>query len=147
MRFIITALLPVLLGVSSVSAQSDKARSQDLLFLIGTSLAVPGIAAYCEKYIEKNPGLIAAAQRWNQRHQKVQELIIDGIKRAGGLSVEQKRKFDSEAFQLLKKEIEGERDKVAYCRDAARIIDAGDMDFSKRPDTAAALSRLGMVAP
>ena len=148
MRIHIVFTLPIfLIGLSSVSAQSDKARLQDLLFLMGSSLAVPGIAAYCERYIVKNPALMDAAQRWNQRHLKVQEFIVEEIKRAGGLSAEQKRQIDTRAFQLLRKEINEERDKVGYCRDAAHIIDSGEMDFSRRADTAAALSRLGIAAP
>ena len=142
----IAALIVLLFGPLKANAQSDKARNQDLLFLMGAGLAVPGMAAYCEKFIVKNPALIDAAQRWNQRHLKILEKVVSGIKEAGGLSADEKRRLDVAAYKSLSKEIEEESDKIGFCRDAARLIDAGVLDFQNRSDTAAALSRLGITS-
>ena len=128
------------------NAQSDRARYLDLLQLMGAGLAVPGIAAYCEKFVMKNPALIDAAKRWNERHDEVLKFIVSEIKRTGDLSADKKRQLNVLAYKALMKEMEAIADKVGYCRDAAKGIDAGDLDFSKREDTAPLLSRLG-VAP
>ena len=128
--YFVLALPLFLMCQSSASAQSDAERIKDLTYVLGASFVVPSLAAYCAA---KDPSLIDAARRWNERHTEVMRAIASEAKRL---------KFFPD--QKLEFNVESLPDKVANCRDVAKILDAGDWDFDKRPDIQARLSRLGI---
>lgn len=141
MRILVLSLPLILFCQLGASAQSDKTRLQDLAYLMGQSLVVPGIAEYCDQFVAKNPELVRAGIRWNERHAKVLEAIEREFKR---LSSDEKRKLNIPPYKELLKEIESRSDKIGYCKEIVQTINSGDLDFEKRADPAAALSRLGI---
>lgn len=141
-----TGVFAVLMVVGAVAAsvkdQDREALRDDAMLLMGAGAAVPGVAAYCNKYVEPNQQLLSAAKAWNRRHKAQLQQVIRAIKWAGGLSKDEKDIIDRMAFALLKKEVEAQPDKAGYCREMGQALDQGILDLSRREDTAPALQRI-----
>jgi hypothetical protein len=112
------------------------------MLLMGAGAWVPGIAAYCNKYVEPNRQLLEAAAAWNKRHESELEQTIRAIKWAGGLNQEEKGLIGRMAFSLLKKEVEAQEDKPGYCQQVAQSIEDGSFDLKNREDTAPVIRRI-----
>lgn len=139
-------LLAAILGTAfcapDVRAESDQMSRlrQDALTIMGASLVVPGVAAYCEKFVSANPDRIAAAATWNRRHDADMRLAIRVIGETGGMTKAARERFDRTAFRTVKQMVE--MDGNAICADLEKVVSAGVLDLGKREDTAPALRRL-----
>ena len=141
-----TGVMVVIMVVSAITAsvkdQDREAVRDDAMLLMGAGAWVPGVAAYCNKYVEPNQQLLSAAKAWNRRHKAQLQQVIRAIKWAGGLSKDEKDMIDRMAFAMLKKEVEAQPDKAGYCREMEQALDQGILDLSRREDTAPALRRI-----
>lgn len=135
---LLACLVLTFVAAAPVRSEGVDARMRDVrvaaLKLMGASLAVPGIAAYCQKLVEPNPQLIQAASNWNGRNHTLMLRILDAIRLTGGLSSIEKEAYDKEAYAGLIKGMEEERDKESFCREVPDIIASGQMDLDRRAD-------------
>lgn len=136
------AILGALFSGPSVRAESDNTSRlrEDAIVLMGASLVVPGVAAYCEKFIGPNADRMAAAASWNKRHDADMRLVIRVIEETGGMTKSLRERFDKTAFRMVKWMVEA--DNNAICTDLEEVVSAGVLDLAKREDTAPALRRL-----
>ena len=140
-----TGVVIVILGASAVLSSKAADRQtvrDDAMLLLGAAAWVPSVAAYCDKYVAKNPEIIEAAISWNKRHRPQLDRIILAVDRSGGLTKEEKQIINRVAFAALRNEVEGQGDKIAYCQDISSAIAGGTLDLDRRDDTAAALRRV-----
>ena len=139
----VIAILMVAATVSTAATEQEREFVRDdAMLLMGAGAWVPGIAAYCNKYVEPNQQLLEAAAAWNERHDFELEQTIRAIKWAGGLNQEEKDLIDRLAFSLLKKEVEAQEDKPGYCQKVAQLIEDGSFDLERREDTAPVIRRI-----
>ena len=126
------------------TAQGDDKESlrNDALLLMGASVLPPGTAAYCNKYVEPNDRLIAAAVAWNRRNDAALKQIVRVFQWTGGMSDADRVALDRYAYQLVKESVESEPDRAGYCRGIADQLDGGGMDLDRRDTTAPALKRI-----
>ncbi len=137
-----TVLLVVATVFGSARGQDRQALRDDAMLLMGVSVWVPGVAAYCNKYVEPNEQLLSAAKAWNQRHSKELETVVQVIKWTGRLSKIEKELIDRMAFKMLKQEVDAQQDRQNYCREIGQVLDRGILDLATREDTAPALRRI-----
>jgi hypothetical protein len=141
-----TGAFAVLMIVATISTRAEEQKREsvrnDAMLLMGAGAWVPGIAAYCNKYVAPNRELLEAAAAWNKRHESELEQTIRAIKWAGGMSEEEKDLIDRMAFYLLKKEVEAQTDKAGYCQQMAQAFEQGVFDLEGKGDTAPALGRI-----
>ena len=64
------------------------------------------------------------------------------LKWSGGLSKEERDIIGRLGFSALKKEVEVETDKPAYCERVSQALQRGILDFDQREYTASALRRI-----
>ena len=139
----VSVSLIVVVAIFNFARTADKQRVRDdALLLMGASVAVPAIAAYCNKHVAPNEELVSAAKAWNERHHDQLSKIVQAIEWAGGLTKEEKDLIDRMGFLVLKNEMEAKDDKPGYCESTAHTLDQGNWDLSKREDTAQALQRI-----
>lgn len=140
-----TALVAIaaVLSISDAHAQTAKDdRLNDVVYLFDTSLAVVGTAGYCKKFITKDDEVPAAARRWNDRHAKTLNAIAKEFKEQ--VSDSEKKAINALVNRELKNDIEAQSDKVRYCRNYAKDLDARRLDFDNSPDAQEVISRLGI---
>lgn len=142
---IVAAVATALLATRAPAQDLETTKREiriDAIRLMGASLKIPGVAAYCEKYVESNPRLVEAAKAWNERHHELFLKILRTIEWSGGMSTAERELYDRFAYKLLKSEFDEEPDKAAYCRETLAAIESGDMDLDKSPVTADAARRI-----
>jgi hypothetical protein len=135
------ALVPSTLWTAA-REQHRESVYNDAMLLMGAGAWVPGIAAYCNKYVEPNEQLLAAAVAWNKRHEAELKQTVRAIEWAGGLTQEEKNLIDGMAFSLLKKKVETQSDKAECCQFVAQSLASGTLDLANREDTALPLRRI-----
>jgi hypothetical protein len=133
------------LGVAVPAAQADDDKESlrnDALLLMGACVMPAGIAAYCNKYVEQNDRLIAAAVAWNKRNDAAMKRTLRVFNWAGGMSDADRQALDRAAFEAVKESVESEPDRAGYCRNVAEILETGQMDLDKSEGTAPAFRRI-----
>ena len=135
---IVTAVLIIVVSLfggtrfsASASAQSQLSLRDAALRVMGGSLVAPGVAAYCEKYVEANPSLLDAAQQWNRRNASIMKRTVEALKLSGGISNEEKDILGRSAFKWTKKLVENNNDRKEFCRNAVTNINNGSLDIDK----------------
>lgn len=143
----LAAVIVATVATTSVSAENkDKsAIRMDAFRLMGASLKVPGVAAYCEKNVGSNPRLMAAARAWNDRHHALLTKTVRAVEWSGGMSTAERAYLDRFAYKLLEAEFDSAPDKSALCNDILTAIEAGDMELAKSPVTAEAARHIMTV--
>jgi hypothetical protein len=127
---------------SSAKAQDKQAVRDDAMLLMGMGTWVPGVAAYCNRYVEPNEALLSAAAAWNGRHQAELKQIVRALEWTGGLSKDQKALLDKMSISMLRREIDGQKDKAEYCRNVQQSTDQGKLDLWTLAQTAPAIERI-----
>lgn len=132
------------LAIADTTPTVDQRQSvrNDAMLLMGGSVMVPGVAAYCHEYVRPNARLVAAAVAWNSRNRVAMEAVVRAIEWAGGLSPAEKAKFDRIAFGYLKGTFDNDSNKPGLCTTFEVLITAGELDLASKADTAPALARL-----
>jgi hypothetical protein len=102
--------------------------------LLGASLLVPGVAAYCDQNVEKNPSLLQAALQWNKRNNGIMDRTVKALQRTGGISSKEKALADSLAFAMTKEFVNSEGNPEQLCRGAISNIENGSLDLDRRSD-------------
>lgn len=144
--FVLFAAIATAAGMAAAHGQSigdnKKAIRNDAFALMGAGISIPGMAAYCDKFVKHNPELLAAAKKWNERHAFILQRTVRAMEWSGGLTREEKRQLDQLAFKLAKQLIEDADDKVEFCKSIAIETNKGTLDLDRREDTAPAVKRL-----
>lgn len=134
---IVVIVTVVLTGLSSsLYAQGTDVIRDSAMRMLGASLLVPGIAAYCEEHVERNPGLLEAAKKWNGRNAAIMHQTVKAIKLTGGVSKEEKVLLDSLAFKLTKQFVDSDGNQKQVCRNFLFSIENGSLDLDRREDLA-----------
>ncbi|OKH87409.1 hypothetical protein [Thalassospira sp. TSL5-1] len=128
--------------MSAVRSGDQVEIRNDAMQLMGASVWVPGIAAYCTKYVEASPEMIEEAASWSRRHDRDLRKIIAVIKATGGLSKDEKIQIDQMAMQALKAKVNSQQDKKGYCKQVEMNLQQGLFDLDNRADIASALKRI-----
>lgn len=139
---VFATILVVAIALPAEQDTDVQSIRDDAMLLMGAATWVPGVAAYCHKYVEANPGILDAANAWNRRHDSDLRKVVATIKAVGGLSQEEKEQIDRLAMQALKSEIESQDDKNGYCSQIEAALIQGILDLDRRDDTAPALERI-----
>lgn len=122
-------------------AQQQSLRD-DALGLMGAGLMPNGLAGYCQKFVEPNPSLLSAVAQWNQRNNKFMEQAVKATQTSGGLTAADQAQLDGNAGQLIKLIIEGQKDRVAYCRSLVAVFANRTSDLDQNKETSPMLMRL-----
>jgi len=122
----------VITTFASEAKETEPTLKRAAIKLATESMLVPGMAAYCNKYVNRNDDLISAAASWNKTHLNILKRVVDVLKSEGGLSKKEKKTLDIAAFRAVKKIVEGSKDKVKFCASLARIVLSGRLDFNQR---------------
>lgn len=134
---IVVIVAVVLTGLSSsLYAQGADVIRDNAMRMLGASLLGPGIAAYCEEYVEKNPGLLEAAKKWSGRNAAIMHQTVKAITFTGGVSKEEKALLDSLALKLTKQFVDSDRNQKQVCRNVLFSIENGSLDLDRREDLA-----------
>ncbi len=132
---IVVIVAVVLTGLSSsLYAQGADVIRDGAMRMLGASLLVPGIAAYCEEYVEKN--LLEAVKKWNGRNAAIMHQTVKALTLTGGVSKEEKALLDSLAFKLTKQFVDSDRNQKQVCRNVLFSIENGSLDLDRREDLA-----------
>lgn len=132
-------LVAVLVGLApSLYAQDMGVIRDSAMRMLGASLLVTGVAAYCDQSIEKNPLILNAAKQWNRRNALIMDGTVRALKHTGGVSNEEKTLLDHLAFKMTKQFVDGEGNQKQLCRTAVTSIENGSLDLDKRLDLAEA---------
>jgi hypothetical protein len=129
-------------GIGEGRITVDLTPKDYAITLMGPSVFVPGIAAYCDKNVERNQALIEAATNWNRRNAEFHRVIIQVLEEYGGLSKAEREAVDSMAYAMVRNEVEGATDKAAFCANIVDIVNSGQLDLDQMVDTKGPLSRL-----
>ena len=99
------------------------------------------ILAYCYATVHKDPALQATGQRWRSRNNGLLKTVED---KAAGLDIpaDVRRQADEAALAAIRRLVDRQYDKAAWCRTMAQVIDAGAYDVDRRSDLEAALKRI-----
>jgi hypothetical protein len=127
---------------SSAKAQDRQSVRDDAMLLMGVGTWVPGIAAYCNKYVEPNEDLLSAAAAWNSRHKAELNKVVRTLEWTGGLSRDEKALLDKMSIAMLRREIDGQKDKAEYCRNIQKAMNQGMFDLWTFEQTASAIERI-----
>lgn len=139
---VLTVFIVLAAVLSSEKANANGQTRDDAMLLMGAATWVPGLAAYCNKYVEPNKDLLAAAQSWNQRHNADLKKIVSVVKATGGLTKDEKRAIDQLTMRMLKQEVDSQSDKQAYCKQVETALTQRLLDLEQREDTAQAIKRV-----
>jgi hypothetical protein len=147
LRAILTAAV-CLVAATPSAEPADKQKLRSIaLYVIGVGgVWAPGIAAYCDAHVEKNPPLVRAAAEWRKRNREDLSKAIEVLHWSGGMTKEQKDSFNRSGAATVKREVEAEADRAAYCRRVADAMNSGRLDLDMRPDTAKMLQVLSTDA-
>jgi len=131
-------VLPLLgLATLTTAASPDKkALRADALVVMNAAIRVSTGALYCNKFVQPNPRLVAAAQQWNERQRAPIERVTAIIEKSGGLSDQEKDASNKTAFAAWQ-DLDSAR-----CAGLLRDIESGALDLDKHPDTAPAIKRI-----
>jgi hypothetical protein len=121
--------LVLLMVASPLCADDKQSLRDDAMRLMGAGVLVPGVAVYCNKFVEPNERLLTAAAHWSKRHEPLLRQIVRVFEWSGGMSAEDRDKLDRFAFKLVRQTVDGQEDKPGYCRHMASEIEAGNMDL------------------
>lgn len=110
----------------------DRQKVRDsALRVMGASVAPAGLAAYCDKYVARNPEILDAVEQWNKRNRAYMETTVKVMRWAGDLTSDERAQLDRAAMQTVKKMVESEEDRVSYCRALATALPTGAWDLDK----------------
>lgn len=124
------------------SATRQKVLHDDAIHLMGSGLFVPTMAGYCEKFVEPNPALIAAATDWNKRNAAFMDRIIETLKWTGGWTEDEKNGYDRGTVATIKRMVDSSEDRAAFCRSQIDILRDEKSDLDKNEVTAPLLRRV-----
>ena len=136
-----TALwLALALAHTPVVASGDE-RSDDLTTVLGDVLYPIQLMSYCWSEVEQDQAFLDAGRTWNMRNW---ELLanIEALGRAAGVSDASRRESDESSLVAITATVSGQRDRAAYCRTLARIVDEGYFDIDQREDLRLPLKRI-----
>jgi hypothetical protein len=142
---LLVAMVLPLLGLATVATAASpdkKALRADALVVMNATIRVSTGALYCDRYVQPNARLVAAAQRWNERQRAPIERVTAIIAKSGGLSDQEKDASNKTAFATWRN-LDASR-----CDGLLHDIESGALDLDKHADTAPALKRImGSDAP
>jgi hypothetical protein len=117
----------------------------DAMLLMGASVVVPGLAAYCNKEVGPNQALLDTAIEWNRRNHAAMLLVLRAIEWSGGMSGEDRKQLDTLAYRVVKKMVD--ESGGAICSEIVEPIATGKADLDVRADIAPAYQRLQLKFP
>jgi len=135
---LVAIFLPLLaLPMIATAASPDKkALRADAIVVMNATIRVSTGALYCDRYVQRNAPLVAAAQQWSERQRAPIERVTAIIAKSGGLSDQEKDASNKTAFAAWR-DLDAGR-----CDGLLRDIESGALDLDKHPDTAPALKRI-----
>lgn len=138
---LITSSLPL-----HAVAQDPMTVREAAVEMMGASVFVPGIAAYCNEHVASNKPLLEAAREWNVRNKGFMEQTISTLRLNGYLSKDQKDRLDRTGYKLVKETIDGEPDPILFCTNVTNVVKSGALDLERREDLAKARSTILTVS-
>lgn len=139
------ALLTSSLPLHAVAQEKMTVRDAALQ-MIGASVFVPGIAAYCNERVASNKPLLEAAGEWNLKNKEFMEQAMSALRLNGDLSKDQKDSLDRAGYKLVKEFIDGEPDPILFCTNVTNVVKSGALDLDRREDLAKARSTILTVS-
>lgn len=130
---LLTSSLPLPAGAQDTRVVRDAG-----IRMMGASLFVPGIAAYCDESVASNKPLLKAAGDWNVRNKRLMEQTVAALHLSGALSREEKDLLDRVAYKLVKETVERESNRMQFCTNVTNVVDSGALDLDQRKDLAGA---------
>jgi hypothetical protein len=127
--------LSIPISVHSLDIQTVRDAAMQMM---GASLFVPGLAAYCDKFVAPNAQLLDAAGKWTTRNTPLMKMIVKAVKRSGDTSAEEKSILDRFAFKLTKETVEAQPDPKEFCANLTGPVNDGTLDLDRREDLAGA---------
>ncbi len=97
--------------------------------------------ALCYSAIDREPAFQEVGQRWRGRNDRLLKTVAD---KAAGVDIpaDVRRQADEASLKAIRRLVDRQYDKAAWCRTMAEVIDGGAYDIDRRSDLEAALKRI-----
>jgi hypothetical protein len=99
------------------------------------------ILAFCYNAVDRDPAFQAAGRRWRSRNDGLIKTVAD---RAAGVDIpaDVRRQADEASLNAIRRLVDRQYDKAAWCRTMSAVIDGGAYDVDRRSDLEGPLKRV-----